>query len=186
METAMKRAIVAAAPLAPAALDELKDWLGITIADEDAALTALLRAALDTCEAFTGTMPLETQCEEILPVAADWQRLETQSVLAITGLDGIPADGARFALALDAYALDFRADGSGWVRVTSPGIAGRVAVRFTAGLAPDWASLPDGLRHGLIRFAADQYRQRDDSKKAMTPPAAVVALWRPWRGLRLQ
>ena len=55
----MKRAIVAAATLAPAALAELKDWLGITTTGEDNSLTSQLRAALETCEAFTGTMPLE-------------------------------------------------------------------------------------------------------------------------------
>lgn len=54
----MKRAIVAAATLAPAALAELKDWLGITTTGEDTSLAAQLRAALETCEAFTGTMPL--------------------------------------------------------------------------------------------------------------------------------
>jgi len=181
----MKRAIVVATTLAPAALDELKDWLGINTPGEDTSLTALLRAALETCEAFTGTMPIEADCEEVLAVSSEWQSLEARPVLAITGVDGIPAEGARFALQADAYALEFRPDGSGWVRVLNPGIAGRVAVRFTAGLASDWASLPDGLRHGVVRLAAHHYRQRDNGEKGPVPPAAVAALWRPWRGLRL-
>lgn len=181
----MKRAIVVAPTLAPAALAEVKDWLGITTNGEDASLTAQLRAALETCEAFTGTMPLVAECEEVLAVCGEWQRLATRPVLAITALEGIPATGARFALAVSAFELDFRPDGTGWVRVLDPGLAGRVAVRFTAGLASDWSSLPDGLRHGVIRLAAHHYRQRETADDGPAPPAAVAALWRPWRGPRL-
>ena len=59
----MKRAIITPAVLAPTALSELKDWLGITTSGDDAQLTALLRMALDLCEDFTGTMPLQQDCE---------------------------------------------------------------------------------------------------------------------------
>lgn len=181
----MKRAIVAAATLAPAALIELKDWLGIHTAGEDASLTAQLRAALETCEAFTRTMPLEAECEEVLPVTSDWQCLEARPVTAITAVSGLPADGPAFTLAPSAYALEFRPDGTGWVRIVDPGMANRVAVRFAAGMASDWTALPDGLRHGIVRLAAHQYRQRDTGEKGSVPPASVAALWRPWRGLRL-
>jgi len=181
----MKRAIVAAATLAPAALTEVKDWLGITTTGEDTSLTAQLRAALETCEAFTGSMPLVAECEEVIPVCGDWQKLATRPVLAITSVEGVPAQGTRTALAADAYEIDFRADGSGWVRVLNPGMAGRIAVRLSAGLASDWSSLPDGLRHGVVRLAAHQYRQRETGEKSPIPPASVAALWRPWRGPRL-
>lgn len=181
----MKRAIVTAAPLAPAALAELKDWLGITTTGEDSLLATQLSAATETCEAFTGTMPLEADCEEVLPVSTDWQYLETRPVLAITGAWGIDNDGTRHLLASDAYALDFHADGTGCVRILNPGAAGRVAVRFTAGLGSDWSALPDGLRHGIIRLAAHQYRMRETGEKGSVPPASVAALWRPWRRLRL-
>jgi len=182
----MKRLIVTPAVLAPAALAELKDWLGITTAQDDAQLTALLRASLELCEQFTGLMPLQQSCEEVLPAAGEWQALSTRPVQAIAAIDGLPAEGARFALPVASYAIDLAADGSGLVRVSNPGSAGRIAVRFTAGLAPDWASLPDGLRHGVLRLGAFQYRARED-ESALTamPPAAVAALWRPWRRMRL-
>ena len=80
----MKRAIVVPAILASAALDELKDWLAITTPRDDAALTKLLRAALELCEAFTGQMPLAAQCEEVLPANTSWQTLATRPVQAIT------------------------------------------------------------------------------------------------------
>ncbi len=181
----MKRAIVTPAALSPAALAELKDWLGITTPADDAQLAALLRAALDLCEDFTGIMPLQQDCEEVLPLFPGWQVLRTRPVQAITGVLGIPAEGARFALPLSSYAIDLDADGAGRVRMGHAGAAGRIAVRFTAGIAPDWASLPDALRHGVLRLAAFQYRQREGDSAAPMPPAAVAALWRPWRRLRL-
>ncbi len=181
----MKRAIVTPAALAPAALSELKEWLGIVTTGDDPQLGALLRAALDLCEDFTGIMPLEQTCEEILPVATTWLELTARPVQAILTVDGIPAEGARFTLPVSAYAIELEANGGGRVRVFIPGIAGRIAVRFRAGLATDWPALPDGLRHGILRLAANQYRQREGDGPAQLPPAAVAALWRPWRRLRL-
>lgn len=181
----MKRAIVTPASLAPSALAELKEWLGITTAGDDAALGALLRSGLEMCEDFTATMPLVQACEELLPASTEWQQLATRPVQAITALQGVPAEGARFALPTANYAIELDADGAGRVRVMNPGAAGRIAVRFTAGLASDWISLPDALRHGVLRFAAYQYRTREDNGASGSPPAAVAALWRPWRRLRL-
>ena len=181
----MKRAIVTPAALSPAALAELKDWLGISTLGEDAQLLALLRAALELCEDFTGTMPLQQDCEEVLPVTPQWQVLCTLPVQAITAVLGIPAEGARFALPVASYEIDLAADGTGRVRIANPGAAGRIAVRFVAGLAAGWENLPDSLRHGVLRLAAFQFRQREEPGSAVMPPAAVAALWRPWRQLRL-
>lgn len=168
------------------ALGELKAWLAISSSAEDAALTAQLRAALEICEAFTGLLPLETECEELLPATpASWQMLDTRPVLAITLAEGIPADGPRYALAADAYAIELDADGGARFRLLRQGAAGRIAVTFTAGLAGEWAELPDALRQGAIRLAAHQYRSRDGEDDGASPPAAIAALWRPWRRWRL-
>lgn len=182
----MKRAIITPYALAPAALTELKDWLGIASANDDTQLAALLRAAIDHCEDFTGLLPREQVCEDILPVQSGWQTLNACPVQAINQVQGIPAEGVRFVLAVDAYAIDLTADGAGRVRVISPGAAGRVAVRYTAGLATNWTTLPEALRHGILRLAASQYRTREsDGLATATPPAAVAALWRPWRRMKL-
>lgn len=181
----MKRAIVTPAAAQPAALSELKDWLGITTPGDDAQLSALLRTALDLCEDFTGAMPLQQTCEEILPVTGSWTKITARPVQAILAVEGLPAEGARFALPVSDYAITLDADGGGRVLVRNPGSAGRIAVRFAAGLSADWPSLPDGLRHGVLRLAAHQYRAREGDAPAALPPAAVAALWRPWRQLRL-
>ena len=181
----MRRAIITPPVLAPAALDELKEWLAITMPRDDAALTQLLRAALETCEGFTGQMPLAATCEEVLPASGCWQALSTRPIQAITGIEGIPADGARFALAATDYAIELEADGGAMIRVTRAGAAGRVAVRFTAGMATGWADLPEGVRQGVLRLAAHHYREHEAPTASPEPPAAVAALWRPWRRMRL-
>ncbi|MGN3974438.1 head-tail connector protein [Tsuneonella sp. SYSU-LHT278] len=180
----MQRTIVVPAELPGAALDELKQWLAVRSSTDDAALTALLRTALETCEAFTGSVPIACLCEEILPASADWRSLAARPVVAISGLEGIPAEGGRFTLAPDAYEIELEADGTGRVRVTRQGSAGRVAARFTAGLAPTWELLPESLRHGIVRLAAHHWRVRDTAVDT-GPPAAIAALWRPWRRMRL-
>ena len=181
----MKRAIVAPPALSPAALSELKAWLGISTTREDAELTALLGAALELCEGFVGTMPLQSGCEEVLAASGAWQTLGTRPVQAISGISAIALDGTRTALAAGAYEIDLDADGGGMVRLLVPLVQRRVVVRFTAGLASDWTALPEALSQGILRLAASQHRQRDGDKAAGFPPAAVAALWRPWRRMRL-
>jgi uncharacterized phiE125 gp8 family phage protein len=181
----MKRLIVTPPVLPPAALAELKDWLGITTAQDDAPLAGVLAAALELCEDFTGRVPLTCECEEMVDPCNGWQRLTTRPIQAITALSGIELDGTRFALGSTAYELDLETDGAGLIRVLSPGQAERIAVRFTAGIAPDWASLPETLRHGVVRLAAHQHRAREAGEAGPVPPVAVAALWRPWRRMRL-
>ncbi|WP_395329957.1 hypothetical protein WBP06_16605 [Novosphingobium sp. BL-8H] len=185
----MNRVILTPAALPSSALAELKQWLGISTARDDAPLSALLASALDIFEAFTGQMPFTADCEEVVAAHAGWNPLSTRPVQAITTLSAIAADGTRAALPAGAYEVDLGADGSGRVRlplsVLTPAGATRVAVRFTAGLAPDWDGLPDALRHGMIRLAAHQHRAREGDGASPLPPASVCALWRPWRRMRL-
>lgn len=181
----MKRALIVPPALADAALAELKDWLAITTTRDDAMLSALLRAALDMCESFTGTMPLQAECEEVLSITYEWQRIATTPVVAITGIEQLAADGTRLALPVDAYLIDITAEGCGRVRLTRQTAATRIVVSFHAGRATNWASLPEGLRHGIVRLAAHQYRERDGDAALSAPPASVAALWQPWRRMRL-
>ena len=48
-------------------------------------------------------------------------------------------------------------------------------------VAPGWDALPEALRQGIFRLAAHQHRERENSGAAPQPPAAVAALWQPWR-----
>lgn len=181
----MKRTIVTPPALPAGALGELKAWLAITGAGEDEMLTHLLRASLGMCEAFTGRVPLACLCEEVHPVRPGWQALLAEPVRSIEAVEGIPGEGARFAMANGDYAASLGADGSGRLRIIRQGAAGRVAVRFFAGLAESWDSLPEALRQGVIHYAAYLYRMRDSGEAQAGPPAAIAALWRGWRRMRV-
>ncbi|WFL78842.1 hypothetical protein P7228_07200 [Altererythrobacter arenosus] len=180
----MKRTIVQPADLSGAALAEFKQWLGISSANESVQLAMLLSASLELCESFTAQMPLEQGCEERLAATQGWLALDTRPVRAITSVETLTADGSRNALATGEYEIEIGATGLGQIRLTGEPSDRTLVVSFVAGIAPEWASLPDALRHGIIRLAAHNYRDRDASEP-LGPPASVAALWRPWRRLRL-
>lgn len=111
-----------------------------------------------------------------------WQRLGIGGVTAIESVEGLPADGAAFAMPVDAYGIDIDAHGEGWVRVGAPGAAGRVRITFGAGAAAGWGDLPPPLAQGAVLLIAHLFEHRETDA---APPAAVSALWRPWRRVRL-
>ena len=149
----------------------------------DAVLTQGAAAALALAEAFCGQRLIGRGCEDVIAVGGGWQRLAAMPVSAIQGLTGLPAGGgAPFVLPVEAYAVDIDAGGIGWVRVIAPGAARRVAVSYTAGLAAAWEVLPEPVMQGVTLLAAHLFEHREGSAD---PPAAVAALWRPYRRMRL-
>jgi uncharacterized phiE125 gp8 family phage protein len=145
-------------------------------AGEDALIGALVGEALDLAERFTGQVLIARALTERIAADGTWRRLAATPVLAIAGVTEV----AGAAVAADGYAVDIDADGDGWVRVS--GGARVVVVSLTAGLAADWVSLPGAIAGGIVRLAAHRFDARGEDG---APPAAVSALWRPYRRLRL-
>jgi uncharacterized phiE125 gp8 family phage protein len=166
-----------------AARDAARTYLRIAGNGEDALLERHGAAALNLCEAFTGQALIVRTWSEVLPAHAQWQRLGGAPVAAIDSVEGLPADGAAFALPVESYAVDIDATAEGWVRVTRPGAAGRVRIGYAAGLATAWDGLPEALSQGLVLLTAHLFEARASGG---APPAAVAALWRPWRRMRLE
>lgn len=160
-----------------AALAAGKAQLRLATDADDALLVAFLESALGLAEQFTGQVLLARTMEARLLPDAGWQRLPAapvRGILAVTvGTPPVP-------LATDAYAVDIDAEAGGWVRI--PG-AGPATVRFEAGLASDWAGLPAAIRQGVALLAAHLFEDRGGRA---APPAAVTALWRPYRAVRLR
>lgn len=161
---------------------EVKAWLRIDTAQDDAAIAALVRSAIGAAEDYCAQTLFLRGGKEVLAATGEWVRLLACPVASIMAARGLPAEGASFVLASDAWSADIGADGDGWVRVRRTGAAGRVEVDLTAGIADGWASLPDGLRQGIVRLAAHLFAQQEAGEPV---PAIVSALWRPWRRMRI-
>lgn len=173
-------------PTPPAVtIEEAKAYLRIEGAAEDAVLDGLAIAATGLCEGFTGQALIAREVRETVPASPEWRRLARTPVRSISGVEGLPAEGAAFALPTDAYAIDIDANGDGWVRVVRPGAAGRAIVTYEAGMAAESGGVPEPLRQGIVRLVAHLFTHRDAADGG-GPPAAVAALWRPWRRMRLK
>lgn len=168
---------------AGASLAELKDYLRISGSGEDGLLEGLLRSATALCEQFTGQWLILGEARETVRADGGWQRLSARPVAAILGVEAVGPDGEAEVLAADAYAIDIDASGDGWVRARP--LDGRrvLAVTYQAGMAEDADGLPEPIRQGIVRLAAEHFSAREG--QVATPPAVVGALWRPWRRMRL-
>jgi uncharacterized phiE125 gp8 family phage protein len=167
-----------------AMLDEARAYVRVDTAEEDPSLGAALLAAIGHAENFTRTILIRRTACETISAASGWQILQVAPVYAVSGVTGIPAEGASFGLATDAWEAKIGSRGEAYVRILQPGSAGRVEIGCIAGLAADWASLPEALRLGLLRLTAHFHAHRD-APDAAGPPAAALALLLPWRRMRL-
>lgn len=174
--------------LPPEAAGAAKGFLRVERSDEDGLIGSLAEAAAELCERFTGQALLARGFVETMTPSRAWQRLGRAPVRSILSVEAVPADGPAEPLASDRYAIDIDAHGDGWVRLTGAGEVRRIRVGYEAGVAGSWADLPAALRHGILRLAAHFYTVRvAEGARATEPmPAAVAALWRPYRRLRLR
>jgi uncharacterized phiE125 gp8 family phage protein len=157
-----------------------KAFLRLERDDDDALLGGLIRTATALCEAFTGQWLIVRSGEQRLAVQTGWQRLAMAPVLEIIGVTT-----AAGPLAADDFETAIAADGSASVRLRALSAAtAPPVVTVRAGLGEDWNAIPEALRQGIIRLVAHLYSHRD-AIDAGPPPAAIAALWRPWRRLRL-
>ena len=174
----------------PEAVAQAKVLLRAGDAGEDALIEAMLASAAALCERFTGQALFARGFRETLGAETGsarrshgWRRLARTPVRSIGAVEAIGADGAATPLAPADYAIDIDANGDGWVRTAHR--RGRLRITYEAGLAAGWGDVPEALRQGILRLAAHLYTFRTDAGAQAEPPAAVTALWRPWRRLRI-
>lgn len=165
-----------------AAADAVRAYLRGAASEADGLVERMATSAIALFEAFAGRVLIVREFCETVPSDARWQRLEATPVRSISAVEGLPAEGAAFAMPVGGYAVDLDATGVGWVRVTLAGIAGRVRVTLTAGDCADWDDVPGPVAQGIVLLAAHMIEGRHAED---APPAAVSALWRPYRRMRM-
>jgi len=159
-------------------LAEARAFARIETGEEEALLAGLIRSASCLCEAFLGQVVVERQFTATIAAQPEWQRL---GVLPVRSISSVSQTGAP--LPATAFATDIDADGRGWIRIVEPQIAGIVEVAGTAGLAVAQNDVHEAIRHGVLRLVAHLFTARDGEGGEI--PAAVTALWRPFRRARL-
>jgi uncharacterized phiE125 gp8 family phage protein len=163
------------------AIAEVRDWLRLETTVEDGLIEGLVHAAMLLGEAYIGQLLVARPVTERIPAAPQWQRLRHRPVQSVGSVATVSAAGVVSALGSDDYGVDIDPAGDGWVRRAAGSADGyRLEVGYVAGLATGWATIPEPLKQGVIRLAAHGYTHRDDGNDD-GPPAAVTALWRPWR-----
>lgn len=165
-----------------AAAEATRNFLRSAGTAEQALIERVAASAILLGEAYAGTTFLARAMEDVLPARTDWTPLAAVPVRTIAGLTALPTAAAPAAIPADGYATDIDDEARGWVRLTAPAAAPRVAVSYTAGLADDWNALPEPLAQGVVMLAAHLFEDRGTDR---SPPAAVAALWRPYRRMRL-
>jgi len=168
--------------VAPVALGELKAFLRIEDASDDALLAGLLRAATETVEAMLGVLLLEREVEErgVLKdgaLALTGEPARSLVTVAIASADGseVGANGQ----------LKIARNGEAVLLVEGAGDGAVVRVRYRAGMATDWNWIPDVLRLSVLRAAAHFHGHRDAADDAGLPPA-VKRMLAPWRARRIR
>lgn len=164
-------------------LSEAQAFVRIETGEEEALLAAMVRSASAICEAFLNQVLVARDFTVEVPASTSWMRLPLTPVKSIGSVAALGTDGSPSVLAGDAYAIDIDANGDGWVKLNAMPGAARVAVSGRAGMAEDCNGIPEPIRHGILRLTAHLFASRDED--GGEPPAAVTALWRPYRRMRL-
>lgn len=154
-------------------LSEVQAYVRAETGVEEALLASLLRVASESCEAFLGQALLDRSFEEDLTGRCGWTMLGLQPVRSVTSVTR--EDGEL--LPSTAYEVDIDHDGRAFIR----GLENlhRVTVSGVAGHGTDANVVPEPIRQGIVRLAAHLFANRDSIDGDL--PAAVTALWRPFR-----
>ena len=164
-------------------LSEAQAYVRIETGEEEAVLAGLIRTASAVCESFLNQVVIVRDFTADLPASGAWSQVAVAPVRSIASVELIDAAGAALVLPSSDYAIDVDASGGGWVRLTSATVSGRMRVSGSAGMAADQNGVPEPIRQGVLRLVAHLFAARDGDGDA--PPAAVTAVWRPYRRMGL-
>ena len=170
--------------IGPAAVSvaEAQAFVRVETGEEEALLAGLVRTASSICESFTGQLLICREFAVMLPAKAGWQRVGPAPVRSIAQVETVATDGSAAILPASDFEVDIDSRGDGWVRLLRPA-GGRIRVNGAAGLADDPNGVPEPMRQGILRLVAHMFATRDGD--GGEPPAAVTALWRPYRRMLL-
>ena len=164
-------------------MSEAQAYVRIETGEEEALLAGLIRTASALCEAFINQIVIARPFECDLSASGAWERIPVSPVRSITNVASVDSSGVVTPLGLESFTPDIDVAGDGWVRVSGTPASDRVRVSGSAGMADNESDVPEPIRQGVLRLVAHLFTARDGD--GGEPPAAVTALWRPYRRMRL-
>lgn len=167
----------------PVDLNEARSWLRLGATVDDAVVAQLVRAATNICEAFIGQWLIVRAADETLPLDGRAIRLGARPVRMVDAVTLLVADGGALPRGEDAYRVSIARDGTASVAVHDRGDAVYARIEYHAGMAAQANAIPEAIRQGIVRMTQHLHDARDGGGAA--PPAAIAALWQPWRRLTL-
>jgi uncharacterized phiE125 gp8 family phage protein len=164
-------------------MSEAQAYVRIETGEEEAVVAGLIRTASALCESFLNQVVIAREFTAELPAGPSWERVRVAPVRSIASVETLDVSGIATPLPSSAFEADIDSSGDGWIRISDAGAASRIRVNGTAGLALDENSVPEPIRQGVLRLVAHLFMSRDGA--GGDPPAAVTALWRPYRRMSL-
>jgi len=164
-------------------LSEAQAYLRIETGEEEAVLAGLIRTASALCETFINQVVIARDFTLDLAARGARERLPLTPVRSISAVESIGDDGQASPMGSGSYSVDIDSSGDGWVRAIAQNGTRRVRATGAAGMADDENGVPEPIRQGVLRLVAHMFTTRDSEGGG--PPAAVTALWHPYRRLRL-
>lgn len=168
-----------------APIEELKAFLRIEDAGEDALLAGLMRAATEAVEAWLGWRLIAREISERGCVKDGSMRLGATPVQSVSSVALVGHEGIEEIMPAGQWMLDVSRFGAATLSFTGVGEGAKVVARYLAGLADEWNGLPEPVRLGVLRAAAHFHTHRDGTDDVGLPPA-VARLVSPWRVKRLR
>jgi uncharacterized phiE125 gp8 family phage protein len=166
--------LITAATDYPVTLDEAKAQTRVDGAADDATLTALIAAATDYVEQYTGRAIMPQTWELVLDAFSDAIQIPKGPVTGITSVSYYDINGALQTVTDTNYTPDLVSDPQWLVRdtaytwpTTATGI-NVVKIQFTAG----YATVPPSIKHAILLLVSQWFDERS-SLSAMTRPAAA-------------
>lgn len=151
----------------PVTLDEIKLDLGITWADQDTRLTALIAAAREACEHEIGRALITQTWELVLDAFPAAIRLPHPPAQSVASVKYIDPDGVLQTLSAPSYQLDnylepayvMPAYGLTWPATRAEPNA--VRVQYVAGFGEGGADVPENLKLWVRLQAAHFFRNAE-------------------------
>jgi uncharacterized phiE125 gp8 family phage protein len=177
----------------PVTVPEMRAWLRLDDAAEDALVASLIKAARLAVETAARRVLIESRWRAVLDAwpAGRVVRLPLSPVIAVDTVEVRDAAGGAHALTAGAYRIAVASDPARLIIDTSapePGITpGGIAIDFRAGFGAAAAAVPEPLRHAVRLLVARWFEHRgDDAEPARAAlPDDVLTLVSPYRRARL-